>query len=105
MARTLLLTRQQLWISGERCGKWRKTMSYKIKAAALLVCILAIGVAATPQNASAAQDCSTSPQQAALLRPIPLGISGGNIHSFIRKKVNNKIIGCFDGTLGSLLQE
>jgi len=80
-------------------------MSYKMKAAALVACMLAIGVASTPQNAPAAQDCSTSPQQAALARPIPLGISGGNIHSFIRKKVNNKIKGCFGGTLGSMVQD
>src|SRR5258708_12700827 len=80
-----------------------RTMSYKMKAAALVACMLAIGVASTPQKASA-QGCDGDPQKTALARPIPLGISGGNIHSFLRKKVNNKIIGCFGGTLGSMVQ-
>lgn len=79
-------------------------MSYKIKAAALVACMLAIGVASTPQNASA-QSCGAATQQTALTRPIPLGVSGGNIHSFIRKKVNNKVKGCFSGTLGSMVQD
>jgi hypothetical protein len=79
-------------------------MSYKMKAAALVACMLAIGVASTPQKASA-QACDGDPQKTALARPIPLGISGGNIHSFLRKKVNNKIIGCFGGTLGSMVED
>jgi hypothetical protein len=81
-------------------------MSYKTKAAVLVACMLALGVASMPQNASAGV-CSAKPptQQTALTRPIQLGVSGGNIHSFIRKKVNNKIIGCFSGTLGSMVQD
>jgi len=75
-----------------------------MKAAALVACMLAIGVASTPQKASA-QACDGDPQKTALARPIPLGISGGNIHSFLRKKVNNKIKGCFGGTLGSMVQD
>ncbi len=80
-------------------------MSYKIKAAALVACMLAIGVASTPQSASAASQCDALIQRTALARPVPLGISGGNIHSFIRKKVNNKAIGCFGGTLGAMVQD
>ena len=67
--------------------------------------MLAIGVAVTPQNASA-QECSDKPppQQTALLRPIPLGISGGNSHSLIKDK-KGRLIGCFSGTLGSMVQD
>ncbi|HSV22653.1 MAG TPA: hypothetical protein VLJ17_06450 [Xanthobacteraceae bacterium] len=79
-------------------------MSYKMKAAALVACMLAIGVAFTPQKASA-QVCDGDPQQTALARPIPLGISGGNIHSIIRFNKRSKIKGCFGGTLGSMVQD
>jgi hypothetical protein len=79
-------------------------MSYKMKVAAVVACMFAIGVAAAPQNVFA-QLCDAATQQTALTRPIPLGVSGGNIHSFLRKKVNNKIIGCFGGTLGSMVQD
>ena len=79
-------------------------MSYKINGVALVACMLAIGVAATPQNASA-QSCSAFTQRTALTRPIPLGVSGGNIHSLLRKKVNNKVKGCFSGTLGAMVQD
>ena len=44
------------------------------------------------------------PQQTALLRPIPLGISGGNSHSLIKDK-KGRLIGCFSGTLGSMVQD
>jgi len=79
-------------------------MSYKTTGAALVACMLAISVASMPQNASA-QTCATNPQQAALQRPISLGTSGGNIQSLIRKKSNNKLIGCFSGTLGSMVED
>ena len=79
-------------------------MSYKTKGAALVACMLAIGVALTPQSASA-QLCTDTPppQQTALMRPIPLGISGGNIRSLITK--NGKVRGCFSGTLGAMVQD
>jgi hypothetical protein len=79
-------------------------MSYKTKGAALVACMLAIGVALTPQSVSA-QLCTDKPppQQTALMRPIPLGISGGNIRSLIMK--NGKVRGCFSGTLGSMVQD
>jgi hypothetical protein len=84
--------------------KEAETMSYKKKSAVMVACMLAIGVASTPQSASA-QSCGASSQQTALARPIPLGVSGGNIHSFLRKKVNNKVKGCFSGTLGAMVQD
>ena len=40
----------------------------------------------------------------ALPRPIPLGISGGNIRSVIKNK-KGKVSGCFSGTLGSMVQD
>jgi hypothetical protein len=86
----------------ERAGK---IMTDKTKAVALVAYVLAIGVASMPQNASAAGGCGASPQQTALIRPIPLGVSGGNIHSSIRKKTNHKAIGCFSGTLGAMVQD
>jgi hypothetical protein len=81
-------------------------MTYKTKATALVACMLAIGVASTPQNASAQVSCKDvpPPQQTALLRPIPLGISGGNNNSLIKFK-NGKLKGCFGGTLGSMVQD
>jgi hypothetical protein len=80
-------------------------MSYKAKLAILVACMLAIGVASTPQKASAQfAECEITPptQQTGLTRPIPLGVSGGNIHSFIK---NKKAGGCFSGTLGSMVQD
>ncbi|HEY9156837.1 MAG TPA: hypothetical protein VIO10_02710 [Candidatus Binatus sp.] len=77
-------------------------MGYQRKAAALVACMLAIGVASMPQDASAQCDITPLPQQTALSRPIPLGISGGNINSFFK---NGKVTGCFSGTLGSMVQD
>jgi hypothetical protein len=81
-------------------------MTYKTKAAALVACIVALGVASAPQNASAIDVCKVVPptQQTALMRPIPLGISGGNIQSILKFK-NGKLKGCFSGTLGSMVQD
>ena len=79
-------------------------MTFKTKAATLVACMLAIGVALTPQNAGAVLDCSSNPQQTTLTRPIPLGISGGNIRSMIINK-KGKDVGCFSGTLGSMVQD
>jgi hypothetical protein len=97
-------------------------MTYKTKAATLVACMLAIGVALTPQRAGAVvasstatstptatptatiTGCSPNPQQSTLPRPIPLGISGGNIRSMIVNK-NGKDVGCFSGTLGSMVQD
>ena len=78
-------------------------MNYMKKAAALVVCMLALSVASTPQNASA-QTCSSNPQQTTLTRPIPLGISGGNIQSLIKDK-KGRMKGCFSGTLGSMVED
>src|ERR1700720_2079677 len=64
-------------------------MKYQIARAALGACMLAIAIALTPLPASA--DCGGS-----VSRPIELGVSGGNIHSF-----NKKHTACFSGTLGS----
>ena len=71
-------------------------MNYKTKGAALVACMLAIGVASMPQNASAQQppECAISPQQTAQTRPIELGVSGGNINSIFRSH-SGKPIGCF----------
>jgi hypothetical protein len=80
-------------------------MNYKTKGAALVACMLAISVASMPQKARAQLMCSTNPQQTAQQRPIWLGTSGGNIQSLIRKKGNNKLIGCFSGTLGSMVED
>jgi hypothetical protein len=77
-------------------------MSYQTKAATLVVCMLAIGVASMPQNASAQCDVTPPTQQTALSRPIPLGISGGNINSSLK---TGKVTGCFSGTLGSMVQD
>jgi len=68
-------------------------MRYQTAGVALAVCVLAIGVASMPQGALA--DCSGS-----VSRPIELGVSGGNIHSFNKKKRL-----CFSGTLGSMVQD
>lgn len=61
--------------------------------AVLGICGLAIGVASMPQAVSA--DCTGFQS-----RPIELGVSGGNIHSFTK---NHK--SCFSGTLGSMVQD
>ena len=96
-------------------------MTFKTKAATLVACMLAICVALTPQRAGAVPSstptmtptatptatpsiCSGNPQQSTLPRPIPLGISGGNIRSMIINK-NGKDVGCFSGTLGSMVQD
>lgn len=67
--------------------------------------MLTMAVASTPQKAPA-QGCGVTPppQQTALPRPIPLGISGGNIRSIIKNK-KGKVSGCFSGTLGSMVQD
>jgi hypothetical protein len=64
---------------------------YLAIAAALAVCVLAIGAVSMPAGAV------TCNQQTTLPRPIPLGVSGGNINSLSH---HNKF--CFGGTLGSL---
>lgn len=80
-------------------------MSYKTTGAALVACMLAIGVASMPQNASAQVDvCKNSTQQSALMRPIELGSSGGNFNSILKTR-NGKFKGCFSGTLGSMVQD
>ncbi len=71
--------------------------------AAFVACVLMIGVASMPQSASAQCDITPPPQQTALYRPIPLGISGGNINSILKTK--GKATGCFSGTLGSMVQD
>ena len=71
-------------------------------AEALVACALALGVASMPQSASAQCDVAPPPQQTALPRPIPLGISGGNIKSSIKI---GKERGCFSGTLGSMVED
>jgi hypothetical protein len=70
-------------------------MGYRTAGVAVLVCVLAIGVASMPQSASAQCDQLVS-------RPIDLGVSGGNIRSF--GTVNGKRA-CFSGTLGSMVQD
>ena len=77
-------------------------MRYQTTAVALVASMLAIGVASMPQNASGQCDVTPPPEQTALPRPIPLGISGGNIHSTIKI---GKAKGCFSGTLGSMVQD
>jgi hypothetical protein len=69
-------------------------MRYQTAWAALGACALAIVVASMPQRALAV-DCSGSQP-----RPIELGVSGGNIHSFNKKKTL-----CSSGTLGSMVQD
>ena len=61
----------------------------------MAACIVAIGAASMPAGAFLTCD-----QQTMLPRPIPLGVSGGNINSFEdHKRV------CFNGTLGSMVQD
>src|SRR5258705_5438484 len=68
-------------------------MRYQTAGVALAVCMLAIGVVSMPQGASA--QCTGF-----VSRPIDLGVSGGNIHSFTK---HHKF--CFSGTLGSMVQD
>lgn len=71
-------------------------MKYQATATGLVVCAFAIGgIAVAP---AAALDCSQKGFQS---RPIDLGVSGGNIHSF--QTIGGKRF-CFDGTLGSMVQ-
>ena len=81
-------------------------MTYNTKGAALVACMLAIGVAWTPQSAFAQVTCMSvpPPQQTALIRPIMLGTSGGNINGFIKNK-KGQVIGCVTGTLGSMVED
>lgn len=85
-------------------------MTYKTKGVALvagMLAMLAMGVASAPQNAFAQTGtCKAIPptQQMALIRPIPLGISGGNNRSIIKDK-KGRLKGCFSGTLGSMVQD
>jgi hypothetical protein len=67
--------------------------------------MLAMAVAGTPQSSCADDQCKGNPQQLAQLRPTLLGTSGGNIHSLIRSKKNGRLIGCFSGTLGSMVED
>jgi hypothetical protein len=67
---------------------------YQAIAATFAVCVLAVGGASMPACAL------TCDQQTTLPRPIPLGVSGGNINAF---SSNHKF--CFVGTLGSLVQD
>ncbi|HUY17737.1 MAG TPA: hypothetical protein VMV15_00810 [Candidatus Binataceae bacterium] len=73
-------------------------MSYRTKALALAVGLLAMGSWSMP--AAAIPDCS---QRSMLTRPIELGVSGGNIHDVIKNQ-SGVIKDCFGGTLGSLIQ-
>lgn len=59
-------------------------------------CVLAIGAGSMRAGAT---DCS---QQAMLTRPIPLGVSGGNINAF---GGSGRRRFCFSGTLGSMVQD
>jgi hypothetical protein len=77
--------------------KGETATKYSAIAAALAVGVLAIGAASTP--AGAVPTCN---QQTTLPRPIELGVSGGNINSF---GGSGKHRFCFDGTLGSLVQD
>jgi hypothetical protein len=69
-------------------------MRNQTAGAALCACVFAITVASMPRGASA--DCGAGFET----RPIDLGVSGGNIHSF-----NKKHTFCFSGTLGSEVQD
>ena len=82
-------------------------MTYNTKGAALVACMLAIGVAWTLQSAFAQVTCMSvpPPQQTALIRPIMLGTSGGNNHSIHQEEKRRRLKGCFSGTLGSMVQD
>ena len=77
-------------------------MRFQAKLAGVVACMIATAVAMLPQSARA-QDCSKNPQQSVQTRPIPLGVSGGNIRSLI--VIKGKVKGCFGGTLGSMVQD
>ena len=79
-------------------------MRFQAKLAGVVACMIATAVAMLPQS-EATVTCSANPQQIAQERPIPLGTSGGNIRSLIKSKKNGKVIGCFSGTLGSMVQD
>ena len=72
-------------------------MRYLAVAVPLPVCVLTIVAASMP--AGAVVTCN---QQTTLPRPIPLGVSGGNINSFVKFRHQK---GCSSGTLGSLVQD
>ena len=67
-------------------------MRYQRTAAVLGICMLAVGLMSMPAGAVTI-DCN---QHTMLSRPIDLGVSGGNINSFL-----NHHTACFSGTLGS----
>jgi hypothetical protein len=71
-------------------------MRNQMAGAALAVSLLAIGAASMPAGA---KDCK---QKSTLPRPIELGVSGGNINSFVT--IGKKQF-CFSGTLGSMVQD
>jgi len=71
-------------------------MRYQKTCGAVVGFIFASAIASVPAGAF---DCS---QQTRLIRPFDLGVSGGNINSFI--KIKRKLF-CFDGTLGSMVQD
>lgn len=60
----------------------------------MAVCVLVIGEGSLPAGAATCNQTTTLP------RPIELGVSGGNINSFLS---NHKR--CFNGTLGSMVQD
>jgi hypothetical protein len=64
--------------------------------ARLAFCVLAIGVMAMPAGAINCDQTSNLP------RPIPLGVSGGNINDFF--SIGREEF-CASGTLGSLVQD
>jgi hypothetical protein len=67
-------------------------MGYQKTAAVLGICMLAVGIMSMPAGAVTI-DCN---QHTMLGRPIDLGVSGGNINSFL-----NHHTACFSGTLGA----
>ncbi len=68
-------------------------MRHQTAATAFAAIVLAIGVASMPRGASA--QCTGS-----VSRPIELGVSGGNINSFLMHHT-----ACTSGTLGSEVQD
>ena len=80
-------------------------MRLQAKLVGAVACMLAIAVAGMPQSASAVDQCQDNPQQLAQIRPTWLGTSGGNIRSLIKSKKNGRVIGCFSGTLGSMVED
>jgi len=80
-------------------------MRFQTKLMSVVACMLAMAVAGMPQSASAQISCQDNPQQLAQIRPTRLGTSGGNIRSLIKSKKNGRTIGCFSGTLGSMVED